>query len=66
MLSTFIGWIGTAFLAVSPPIIDSDLGKILALSGLALLTIQAIQTRMYNLIILNITGIIGYAYAIYI
>lgn len=66
MFSTFLGWVGTVLVAVSPPIIDSDLGKILALSGLALLTVQAIQTRMYNLIILNTTGIIGYAYAIYI
>ena len=50
----------------APPIIDTDLGKILAISGLVLLTLQAIDKSCYNLVLLNILGIGGYAYALYI
>ncbi len=65
MISSLTGWIGAAALAAAPFIIDSDEGKILAIAGLALLCFQAWQTKCYNLIFLNITGIIGYSYALY-
>ena len=65
MLSV-IAWIGTACMATAPFLIDYDIGKLLAISGLWLLTVQAYSCKLYNLIILNLIGIIGYTYALYI
>jgi hypothetical protein len=66
MVANVTGWIGAALLCAAPFIIDSDLGKVLAMLGLALLCLQAYTKSCYNLIFLNITGIIGYSYALYI
>ena len=66
MLITLTSWIGAACMIAAPPIIDTDLGKTLAISGLVLLTLQAIDKSCYNLVLLNILGIGGYAYALYI
>ena len=60
------GWIGAILLCIAPPIIDSDLGKGLAICGLALLCLQAYTKACYNLIFLNIIGIGGYTYALYL
>tara|TARA_R100001443_G_scaffold100987_1_gene108558 strand:+ start:465 stop:668 length:204 start_codon:yes stop_codon:yes gene_type:complete len=59
------GWVGAVLLCIAPPIIDTDLGKILAASGLAILCLQAWHKSCYNLIFLNIIGIGGYTYALY-
>ena len=58
-------WIGAALMCAAPFIIDTDAGKLMAIVGLSLLTLQAISTRCYNLVLLNIIGIGGYIYAIY-
>ena len=60
------GWVGAALMCVAPFIIDSPTGKICAIAGLVLLTLQASQNKAYNLILLNVIGIGGYAYALYI
>ena len=63
----FIGtWLGTALLCFAPFIIDTDIGKILAMSGLACLNLQAVDKKCYNLLIINTIAITGYAYALYI
>lgn len=59
------GWIGAAAMVAAPPMIDTAQGKVLAIVGLLLLTLQAAKLRAYNLILLNIGGILGYTYAIY-
>jgi len=51
---------------IAPPFIDTDAGKIISIIGLALLTIQAIDKRLYNLVFLNLAASLGYAYALYI
>ena len=61
----FASWIGAALMCVAPFIIDTDAGKLMAIVGLSLLTLQAITTRCYNLVLLNIIGIGGYFYALY-
>lgn len=66
MLARFYGWMGAAFMIVSPPIIDTDLGKALAIAGLAFLTLQAAPAKLWNLVLLNVCGILGYCYALYI
>ena len=61
----FIGWMGALAMAGAPFIIDTDGGKILAIVGLALLSVQAVDSKLYNLLLLNLAGIGGYTYALY-
>ena len=65
MIVSLAAWIGAACMMAAPFIIDTDAGKLLAIAGLSLLTLQAIATRCYNLVLLNIVGIGGYIYALY-
>ena len=55
-----LNWIGAAALAAAPFIIEYQAGQMLAIVGLALLTRQAIANRLWNLVMLNSIGIIGY------
>ena len=64
MLSV-IAWVGTVCMAVAPFLIDYNIGKLLAIRGRTLLTVQATHAKLYNLILLNTIGIIGYFYALY-
>ena len=66
MAANVTGWIGAVLLCIAPFIIDSDLGKGLAICGLALLCLQAYTKACYNLIFLNVIGIGGYTYALYL
>jgi len=59
-------WVGAICMALAPFIIDTDGGKMMAISGLVLLTIQAVDGRLWNLVLLNLAGITGYAYALYL
>lgn len=65
MFRRIANWCGAAAMVAAPFIIDTDAGKALAISGLALLTWQALDLKAYNLVALNLLGIIGYCYAIY-
>jgi len=65
MISPIIGWCGAGAMALAPFAIDTDAGKLAAIAGLLLLTIQALDTKLYNLVFLNLAGIIGYSYALY-
>ena len=66
MLVNLSAWIGTALMGAAPFLIDSPAGKIMAILGLALLCLQAHEKKCYNLIILNLIGIFGYASHFYI
>ena len=59
-----VAWLGTLCLAIAPFIIDTPIGKILAMFGLSLLMFQAAEKCCYNLLFLNTLGIIGYLYAL--
>ena len=65
MFSPLIGWCGAGASALAPFAIDTDAGKLAAIGGLTLLTLQALDIRAWNLVFLNIAGIIGYTYALY-
>jgi hypothetical protein len=65
VISPIIGWCGAGAMALAPFAIDTDAGKLAAIAGLVLLTVQALDIRAYNLVFLNIAGIIGYSYALY-
>jgi len=60
-LSSLTSWVGTALLGAAPFLIDMPAGKLMAITGLALLCLQAYEKKCYNLLILNTIGIIGYA-----
>ena len=62
--STLAGWAGAAAMAAASFAIDSDAGKCLAIVGLFLLTIQALEKPMINLVIINGISIVGFTYAI--
>ena len=66
MLIRSCGWLGAVALVTAPPFIDTDAGKIVSIIGLALLTVQAIDSRLYNLVFLNLAASMGYFYALYI
>jgi hypothetical protein len=51
-------------MALAPFAIDTDAGKLAAIAGLVLLTVQALDIRAWNLVLLNLAGIIGYSYAL--
>jgi hypothetical protein len=59
-------WIGTALMGAAPFLITTALGQVMAMLGLALLSLQAYDTKCYNLLILNTIGIIGYASNLFI
>ena len=54
-------WLGAIALMIAP-IAKSTTTPIMAIIGLSLLTIQAIENHLINLIILNITSIIAWGY----
>ena len=64
MISPIIGWCGAGAMALAPFAIDTDEGKLAAIAGLVLLTVQALDIRAWNLVCLNLAGIIGYSYAL--
>lgn len=65
MYARLTGWLGAGCMALAPFAIDTDAGKLAAIGGLTLLTLQAIDARLWNLVFLNIAGILGYSYALY-
>jgi len=54
-------WLGAICLMVAPIAKDTTT-PILAVIGLSLLTIQAIENQLINLIILNVSSIIAWGY----
>jgi hypothetical protein len=61
-----MGWVGAALMCAASFQIDSDAGKMVAIAGLVLLTLQATANRCYNLVLLNAVSIGGFSYALYI
>jgi len=66
VIISLIGWVGAAIMVVASFNMASPSGLIMAIAGLALLTIQAAHNRTINLVILNVSSIIGFIYAFYI
>ena len=64
-LIKIVGYVGMGCMIIAPPIIDTVIGKSLAITGLSLLTIQTIELKAINLTALNVAGISGYLYALF-
>ena len=61
----FVIYIGTSCMMAGPFFVNGLSGKLMMISGLALLTIQTQKTKSYNLSLLNVVGICGYIYSIF-
>ena len=61
----FVIYIGTGCMMAGPFFVNGLSGKLMMISGLALLTIQTQKTKSYNLSLLNVVGICGYIYSIF-
>lgn len=61
----FVIYIGTFCMMSGPFIVNTIGGKIVCITGLALLTVQTQKTKSYNLTALNFVGICGYLYSIF-
>lgn len=59
-------WLGATGISVAPFLINTVGGKWLAICSLICLTVQAINLKAYNLIIMNVVGVGGYLYVLYI
>jgi hypothetical protein len=59
-----IGWIGAVTMVAASFLMTLTLGKVLAITGLLLLTIEARHNRQINLIALNLSSILGFSYSL--
>jgi hypothetical protein len=60
----FISWTGAAFMVAASFNMATDLGPMLAVAGLLMLTIQSVINRTHNLTALNICSILGFLYSL--
>lgn len=56
-----VSWLGALILIVAPFFRDISTTSLHMIFGLCLLTIQAIDEHLFNLILLNICGIFGWS-----
>ena len=60
----FIAWAGSAIMVAASFNMTTQLGPMLAVAGLGLLTIQSVNNRTHNLTLLNIASILGFLYSL--
>ena len=60
----FISWMGAALMVAASFNMVTDLGPMLAVAGLLMLTIQSVINRTHNLTALNICSILGFLYSL--
>lgn len=60
----FISWTGAAFMVAASFNMASQIGPMLAVAGLLMLTIQSVANKTHNLTALNICSIIGFLYSL--
>lgn len=65
LYKVFVIYIGTFCMMAGPFIVNTVEGKLICITGLALLSIQTQKTKSYNLTALNVVGICGYLYSIF-
>jgi hypothetical protein len=60
----FISWTGAALMVAASFNMGTQIGPMIAVVGLGLLTIQSVNNRTHNLTALNIASILGFLYSI--
>jgi len=58
------GWAGAIVMVAASFNMATQLGPMLAVTGLGLLTIQSVNNRTHNLTALNICSILGFLYSL--
>ena len=64
-MMAFIGWTGAIIMVAASFNMATQIGPMLAVAGLGLLTIQSVTNRTHNLTALNICSILGFLYSIF-
>ena len=59
-----IGWAGAIIMVAASFNMATQLGPMLAVAGLGLLTIQSVNNHTHNLTALNICSILGFLYSL--
>ena len=59
-----IAWAGAAIMVAASFNMATQIGPLLAVLGLGLLTIQSVNNRTHNLTALNIASIMGFLYSL--
>lgn len=60
-----IAYMGTGVLLVAPYLVSYQIGFILLALGIAMLTPQVYKAKQWNLVLLNISSVIGYTLQIF-
>jgi len=60
-----LAYMGTGILLVAPYLVSYQIGFILLAVGIAMLTPQVYKAKQWNLVLLNISSIIGYTLQIF-
>lgn len=60
----FISWTGAALMVAASFNMATQIGPMIAVTGLGLLTIQSVANKTHNLTALNICSILGFLYSI--
>ena len=60
-----LAYMGTGILLVAPYLVSYTVGFILLVVGIAMLTPQVYKAKQWNLVLLNISSIIGYTLQIF-
>ena len=59
------GWAGAILMVVASFLMATPYGRMIAVVGLGLLTIQSVNNRTHNLTMLNLASIIGFLYSLF-
>jgi hypothetical protein len=60
-----LAYMGTGILLVAPYLVSYQIGFILLALGIAMLTPQVYRAKQWNLVLLNISSVIGYTLQIF-
>ena len=60
-----LAYMGTGILLVAPYLVSYQIGFILLVLGITMLTPQVYKAKQWNLVLLNISSVIGYTLQIF-
>lgn len=60
-----LAYMGTGVLLVAPYLVSYPIGFVLLAIGIALLTPQVYRAKQWNLVLLNVSSVIGYVLQIF-
>lgn len=60
-----LAYMGTGVLLVAPYLVSYQIGFVLLALGIAMLTPQVYKAKQWNLVLLNISSVIGYTLQIF-